>query len=138
MTKVKAGDLVRVTLSIVVPQQMHFVAVDDPLPAGLEATNFKLMTAARHSGRHLSYGRRSRYSGRRHGSAWYTPFYQQQIRDDRVQLFADSVSPGIYTYVYLARATTVGTYVAPPTHVEQMYEPEVFGRTGAVTFEVTK
>ncbi len=138
VTKVKAGDLVRVTLSIVVPQQMHFVAVDDPLPAGLEATNFKLMTAARHSGRHLSYGRRSRYSGRRHGSAWYTPFYQQQIRDDRVQLFADSVSPGIYTYVYLARATTVGTYVAPPTHVEQMYEPEVFGRTGAVTFEVTK
>ncbi len=137
VTRVKAGDLVRVTLRVVVPQQMHFVAVDDPLPAGLEATNFKLMTAASHTGRHLRHSRRSRYN-RRHGSSWYTPFYQQQIRDDRVQLFADSVSPGIYTYVYLARATTIGSFVAPPTHVEQMYEPEVFGRTGASTFEVTQ
>ena len=125
----------RVTLSIVVPQQMHFVAVDDPLPAGLEATNFKLMTAASHSGRHVRHGRSY---GRKYGHTWYTPFYQQQIRDDRVQLFADTLSPGIYGYVYMARATTVGTFVAPPTHVEQMYEPEVFGRTGTVTFEVSK
>ena len=132
--KVKAGQLVRVTLTIIAPQQMHFVAVDDPLPAGLESTNFKLMTASQHSRRHVSHGRRSRYGGR--SSSWYTPFYQQQLRDDRVQLFADSVSPGIYTYVYLARATTAGTFVTPPTHVEQMYEPEVFGRTGAVTFVV--
>ena len=136
VTRVKAGDMVRVTLRIVVPQQMHFVAVDDPLPAGLEATNFKLMTAARHTSRHTGSARSSRYGG--NAGTWYTPFYQQQIRDDRVQLFADSVMPGIYSYVYLTRATTIGTYVAPPTHVEQMYEPEVFGRTGAVTFEVTK
>ena len=44
--------------------------------------------------------------------------------------------PGVHSYVYLARATTVGSFVAAPTHVEQMYEPEVFGRTGAMTFEV--
>ena len=54
----------------------------------------------------------------------------------RVQLFADQVMPGVHTYVYLARATTIGSFVAAPTHVEQMYEPEVFGRTGAKTFVV--
>jgi hypothetical protein len=134
--KVKAGDLVRVSLRIIVPQQMHFVALDDPLPAGLEAVNFRLMTATRSQSRHRRYGYRSRHGARRPSSPWYTPFYHQELRDDRVQLFADSVAPGIYTYVYLARATTVGSFVAPPTHVEQMYEPEVFGRTGTVRFEV--
>jgi uncharacterized protein YfaS (alpha-2-macroglobulin family) len=124
--KLVAGDMVRVKLRIVVPQQMHYVVVDDPLPAGLEAVNFNLMTAARHRRSYTS----SSY-GSRHGSGrwWYSPFYHRETRDDRVQLFADRLMPGVYTYVYLARATTIGRFVAPPTKVEQMYEPEVFGRT---------
>jgi uncharacterized protein YfaS (alpha-2-macroglobulin family) len=135
--KVKAGDLVRVTLRIIVPQQAHFVVVDDPLPAGLEAINFRLMTAASSLRRGADFfGYRSRHGHKRHRSPWYTPFYHREIRDDRVQLFADSVPPGVHTYVYLARATTIGKFVAAPTHVEQMYDPEVFGRTGASTFEV--
>ncbi|MCC6748694.1 MAG: Ig-like domain-containing protein [Deltaproteobacteria bacterium] len=136
VTKVKAGELVRVTLKIVVPQQMHFVAVEDPLPAGLEAVNFRLMNATQSLARGLSHGYASRYGGPRSDSAWWTPFYHQELRDDRVQLFADSIEPGVYTYVYLARATTAGTYVTPPAHAEQMYEPEVFGRTGTSTFTV--
>lgn len=133
--KVAAGDLVRVKLRIVVPQQMHYVVVDDPLPAGLEAVNFNLMTASRASGRFASGGGyKSRY-GR--SGWWTTPFTHRETRDDRVQLFADSLAPGVYTYVYLARATTIGSFVAPPTFVEQMYEPETFGRTGTVAFEVT-
>ncbi|MCA9666992.1 MAG: Ig-like domain-containing protein [Myxococcales bacterium] len=134
--KVKAGDLVRITLRIVVPQQMHFVAVEDPLPAGLEAVNMKLMTATRSYSSALRYGYRSRYGRRIRRSTWYTPFYHREIRDDRVQLFADSLPAGSYTYVYLARATTIGKFIAPPTHAEQMYAPEVFGRTGAVGFTV--
>ena len=133
---VNAGDMVRVTLRLIVPQQMHFVAVDDPLPAGLEAVNFKLMTSSRAARSYRRHGYRSRHGHSSTSSSWYTPFYQQDLRDDRVQLFADAVSPGIYDYVYLARATTKGSFVAPPTHVEQMYEPEVFGRTGAVRLEV--
>ena len=35
----------------------------------------------------------------------------------------------MYRYRYLARATTLGTFVVPPTQVEEMYTPEVFGRT---------
>jgi alpha-2-macroglobulin len=137
--KVKAGDLVRVTLRIVSPQQMHFVAVDDPLPAGLEAINFRLMTAAQSMGYGgQPYGFRPSYSRHSYTSPWYTPFYHQELRDDRVQLFADAVPPGVHTYVYLARATTIGKFVAAPTHVEQMYSPEVFGRTGGATFEVVE
>ena len=43
---------------------------------------------------------------------------------------------GVFHYRYLARATTPGTYVVPPTRVECMYAPEVFGRTGAATLQV--
>ncbi len=136
--KAKAGDLVRVTLRIVVPQHSHFVVVDDPLPAGLEAVNFKLMTASRSVRRNMGSfaGFQPGHSHKRLRSSWYTPFYHREIRDDRVMLFADDVMPGVHSYVYLARATTIGSFVAAPTHVEQMYEPEVFGRTGAKTFVV--
>jgi hypothetical protein len=135
---VGAGDLVRVTLKIVAPQQMSFVAVDDPLPAGLEAMNFRLMTASQSLAGARGFGFRPSYGRRHYGSAWYTPFYHQEIRDDRVQLFADTLPPGVHTYVYLARATTIGKFVAAPTHVEQMYSPEVFGRTAASHFSVTE
>jgi alpha-2-macroglobulin len=47
------------------------------------------------------------------------------------------MSVGMYRYRYLARATTAGSFVVPPTKAECMYEPEVFGRTGGVHFEVT-
>ena len=43
---------------------------------------------------------------------------------------------GMYHYRYLARATTFGTFVVPPTKAEEMYVPEVFGRSGAITVEV--
>jgi hypothetical protein len=134
--EVKAGDLVRVTLRIVAPQHMDFVAVDDPLPAGLEAVNFRLMTSARAQARQAFAHFQPAHRRVERDSFWFTPFYHQEIRDDRVQLFADDLPAGVHTYVYLARATTIGKFVAAPTHVEQMYSPEVFGRTGSGTLEV--
>jgi uncharacterized protein YfaS (alpha-2-macroglobulin family) len=41
-------------------------------------------------------------------------------------------------FTYLVRATTAGTFVAAPTHAEEMYEPEVFGRTATTVVEVKK
>ena len=37
---------------------------------------------------------------------------------------------GIYDYTYVARATTPGSFVVPPTKAEEMYFPETFGRSG--------
>jgi uncharacterized protein YfaS (alpha-2-macroglobulin family) len=36
----------------------------------------------------------------------------------------------VYSYSYVARATTPGTFVVPPAKAEEMYAPETFGRTG--------
>jgi hypothetical protein len=46
------------------------------------------------------------------------------------------MTPGIHRFRYLARATSVGTFVAPPTRVEEMYTPETFGQTAAAMMTV--
>jgi uncharacterized protein YfaS (alpha-2-macroglobulin family) len=63
-------------------------------------------------------------------------FDHVERHDDRVLLFATRLSEGTHTFSYMARATTPGTFHAAPTHAEEMYEPEVFGRTGAAKVEV--
>jgi alpha-2-macroglobulin len=52
---------------------------------------------------------------------------------DRVVTSFDKLEPGIYRVSYLARASSVGAFVVPPTRIEAMYSPEVFGRTAAST-----
>ena len=56
-------------------------------------------------------------------------FDHVERHDDRVLLFATRLSEGEHTFSYLVRATTAGTFQAGPTRAEEMYEPEVFGRT---------
>jgi uncharacterized protein YfaS (alpha-2-macroglobulin family) len=138
--ELSAGDLVLVDLSLVVPAAREYVVVDDPLPAGLEAIDPKLFTSAdwlKLSG----FGddscvecAASDEAGP--GYAGLGPsFDRSEVRDDRVLFFADELRAGLHHYRYLARATTYGRFVVPPARVEEMYEPEVFGRTAAA--EVT-
>jgi uncharacterized protein YfaS (alpha-2-macroglobulin family) len=60
----------------------------------------------------------------------------RELHDDRVLTFLPHVEPGIYHLRYLARATTSGDFVMPPTRAECMYSPEVRGRTAAARFQV--
>jgi uncharacterized protein YfaS (alpha-2-macroglobulin family) len=50
------------------------------------------------------------------------------MRDDRAEAFSTLLPGGTYDYSYVARATTPGTFVAPPTRAEEIYAPETFGR----------
>ena len=122
---IKAGATVRVRLTVVVPDRRYFVAVVDPLPAGLEAVNLSFATAAQSRlGNELKRRVYDFYS-------WYSlmAFDHKELRDDRVVMFADRLPSGVYEYTYLARATTYGRFVAAPTKAEEMYRPETFGRT---------
>jgi uncharacterized protein YfaS (alpha-2-macroglobulin family) len=69
-------------------------------------------------------------------SGFSSSWYRRELRDDRVLFFIDDMPAGLYRYRYLARATALGRFVVPPTHVEEMYQPEVFGRTGASVVEI--
>ena len=53
------------------------------------------------------------------------------LRDDRSEAFTSLLPGGTYTYSYVARATTPGTFVVPPARAEEMYAPETFGRTAS-------
>jgi uncharacterized protein YfaS (alpha-2-macroglobulin family) len=132
--RIQAGKYVRVRLRIVVPSRRYFVAVDDPLPAGLEAVDLNLRTSAS-----------SRLAGKAKNKiydfySWYAffAFSHREKRDDRVVLFSDRLPSGVYEYTYLARATTLGTFVVPPLKASEMYHPEVFGRNGTAIVEVVK
>ncbi len=51
-------------------------------------------------------------------------------------VFIDQLYPGPASFTYLARATTVGTYVVPGASAGEMYEPAVSARTAPLTFVV--
>jgi hypothetical protein len=131
--RIQAGADVRVKLEIVVPDRAEFVAVDDPLPAGLEATNTAFLTSQ--SSRVVN-AQSDDISQGRGWWGWWSPFNHTELRDDRVVLFSDQLSAGVYTHTYVARATTKGTFQVPPTRAFEMYEPENFGRTASTVVVV--
>jgi alpha-2-macroglobulin len=123
--KVAAGALIKVKVFIETDQERSWVAVVDPLPAGLEVVNPKLAAGA-------ASGDPQR-SNRWAEISWD----HQELRDDRVQWFADRMPAGRYVLSYQARATTDGTFLALPAHVEAMYEPEVNGRSEMASLVIT-
>ena len=126
--RVKVGTNLEVKLTIVVHDRGYHVAVDDPLPAGLEAVNTRFKTTASHLGEAVG-------TRRERGWGWAT-FNHIEQRDERVILFARALPAGVYHHTYVARATTPGTFTLPPLRAEQMYAPESFGRTATQTVEV--
>lgn len=126
---VKAGARVRVRLTMVADSRRTHVALIDPLPAGLEPLNAALATTEPIPGADPS-------DDANRGFWWFRWFDHQNLRDDRVEAFATWLGAGSYEYTYVARATTPGEFVVPPTRAEMLYEPEVFGRTSNTTVTV--
>jgi uncharacterized protein YfaS (alpha-2-macroglobulin family) len=139
------GSLVRVRLRITVPADRQFVALTDPLPAGLEAVDLSLRTTGQLPGPGATTPETPEsdyYSwGWYYGSwdaGWWSPFDHKELRDDRVVYVATVLWTGRYTATYVARATTPGTFVRPPAHAEEMYNPSVQGRSDGGVFTVTQ
>ncbi len=143
LVSVAEGDLVRVRLRISVPATRFFVVLDDALPAGLEAVDLSLRTAATLAGPGANAERDDDDESERTSwygswdSGWWSPFDHREIRDDRVVYSATVMWRGAYTATYIARATTPGTFIRPPAHAEEMYNPAVNGRSDGGTFVVT-
>jgi len=120
---IKAGARVRVRLTMVADNRRYHVALVDPLPAGLEIVNPALAVTG-------SIPQDPNSADHRYGWWWWWPWYEHQnMRDERAEAFASLLWEGVYEYTYFARATTPGTFVVPPTKAEEMYSPEVFGRS---------
>lgn len=122
---IRAGARVRVTLTLVATNRRYHVALVDYLPAGLEIINPDLAVSET----------LPRDPNEQNGFFpwwWWSRWYQHQnLRDERAEAFTTLLWEGVYTYSYVARATTPGSFVAPPAKAEEMYAPEVFGRSAS-------
>jgi len=101
------------------------VALTDFVPAGFEIDNPKLVSSADTGG--LPWITQA-------ASPVHTAF-----RDDRFVAAFDrnSKSPVVYRVAYVVRAVSPGTYVLPQASVEDMYQPDRFGRTATGTVTVS-
>ena len=133
-----AGDLVRVRARVATPQERSYVAVEVPLPAGLEAVDTALATSRqqpRARDEEAQEGEDSEGFDATQNMFW-SPFVYSEKRDDRVVYLSDHLPPGVHTLSFVARATTPGKFVLKPARAEEMYAPEVFGRSEGGTFTV--
>jgi uncharacterized protein YfaS (alpha-2-macroglobulin family) len=122
---IKAGSRVRVRLKMVADNRRYHVALVDPLPAGLEIINPALAVSG-------TIPQDPGSSDNRYGWWWWWTWYEHQnMRDERAEVFTSLLWHGVFDYTYVARATTPGTFVVPPAKAEEMYSPEVFGRSSS-------
>ncbi|MBN1451792.1 MAG: hypothetical protein JW963_12320, partial [Anaerolineales bacterium] len=122
---IKAGARVRVRLTMVADNRRYHVALVDPLPAGLEIVNPALAVSQ-------SIPQDPESPDFEYGWWWWRTWYEHQnLRDERAEAFTSLLWDGVYDYTYIARATTPGKFVVPPAKAEEMYSPEVFGRSGS-------
>jgi len=124
---IKPGARVRIRVTMVAPTRRYHVALVDPLPAGFEALNPALATTGsipKDEKQEPGTG-----SARSNWWRWRTVWFDHQnLRDDRAEAFTSTLWEGVYTYSYVARATTPGVFIVPPPKAEEMYSPETFGR----------
>jgi uncharacterized protein YfaS (alpha-2-macroglobulin family) len=121
---IRAGARVRVRLTMVADSRRYHVALVDSLPAGLEILNPALAVSGNQPQEPSAPPTPYRW--------WWLSWYEHQnLRDNRAEAFTSLLWEGVYEYSYIARATTPGTFIVPPAKAEEMYSPEVFGRSGS-------
>jgi uncharacterized protein YfaS (alpha-2-macroglobulin family) len=115
------GRIFDVTVRITTDHDVDAVAIDDPLPAGLEAVDTSFQTATK----------------------FYAPLagswsiYGRTIARDHVSAFAAHLDTGSYELHYLVRSVTPGTYAWPGAEARLRYAANEFGRTAQTTLTVS-
>ncbi len=129
VTTANQGEILEAELSIEVSNSLHYVMINDPLPAGMEAVDSSLKTNPQGAQPDIFDLTRIDSEG---WGWWY--FTHTDLRDEKVVLFADSLPAGKYVYHYRVRTVNPGTFqVIPPTG-QEVYFPDVYGRGAGSQF----
>lgn len=131
ITQAQIGELVRVRLTIIIPNSLHYVVIEDPFPAGAEAVNPNLLTSQQIGTRpELNLG-----NPLSRGWGWWY-FSNIEFYDEKAVLSSTYLPAGTYEYVYTIRPGLEGVYnVIPPIGYEFFF-PDVYGRGAGSTFTV--
>jgi len=103
-------------VSLITTAPRYHVALVDKLPGGFEILNENLLNTVQVK-TYPNYN--------------YRWFNHANHRDERAEAFCEILYPGTYVYQYNCRATTTGYFNVPPAKVEEMYSPEIFGRSAS-------
>ncbi len=106
------GDALRVRLEIEAQSDMTWVVVNDPIPAG-----------ASHLGTGLA---RDTQIDAGNGTETLSPAFAER-RFDAYRAYYDFVPKGRFAAEYIVRLNQSGRFGLPPTRVEALYAPEMFG-----------
>ena len=132
VTQAQQGELLYAQLTVVAPNALHYVNVDDPLPAGLEAVDQSLLTNPQNvTPQNYTWEDLSQ-----NGWGWWY-FDHIQMHDEKVSLSASYLPAGTYVYTYMVRAATAGTFQTIPPTAQEFYFPDVYGRGAGSQFVVT-
>lgn len=95
VTSAHIGDVLQVKVSLVVPNDLHFVLLEDPLPAGVEAIDTSLKTTTQ-LGTAPRLQEATSYLNN-YGWGWWW-FAHTELRDEKVAMFATHLPAGTYDY----------------------------------------
>jgi uncharacterized protein YfaS (alpha-2-macroglobulin family) len=127
------GDVLRVKLTLIAPNDLHYLVVEDPLPAGSEALDISLKTTRTAYQEPEVTDPHGLPSGR---APYWSYFAESELHDEKIVLFATYLGKGTYEYTYLIRASVPGRFLTMPTQAYEMYFPEVYGRSDGTVFTI--
>ncbi|HUT34060.1 MAG TPA: alpha-2-macroglobulin [Planctomycetota bacterium] len=156
LKSVKQGEIVIVELTLDNGVPVKNLVVNDLLPAGFEIENPRLATSEQVDVAAVQHAREVTPAMMRHapgteeddappppanGAAKPRPRPlnpdRVEMRDDRLILFADLDSSGLWRHCYVVRAVTCGRFRLPALDAFCMYNPEICSVHGAGTVEIT-
>jgi hypothetical protein len=133
--EIRVGDIVRVTLDVSLydptttryyQDGFEYLALEDPVPAGLVPINAALKTEGVSKEEASTDSDSDGDSG--YSSQDFAPDFSE-FRDDGVRVFKNQAWSGTFQYSYLARAVAEGDFWMRGSRIALMYDPDVFGRT---------
>ncbi|MES3024990.1 MAG: MG2 domain-containing protein [Pseudomonadota bacterium] len=121
--RVSVGDIWRIKLAVDAQADMAWVVLDDAVPAGASILGTGL-------GRDAASATQGE---QRTGNVW--PAYEER-GFTRYRSYYNYVPRGRFSQEYTIRINNAGTFVMPPTRVEAMYAPDVFGAVPNAPLEI--
>jgi alpha-2-macroglobulin len=115
----KPGDVLTVRLTVAGSRDWRYLAIEDPLPAGVESIQDTMAYPLEHPNREWWWGSHAEY------------------RDQRTVFFQEGFENGRYEYLYFVRVTSEGAFRAAPAQVSPMYVPGVLASSEPATLTVT-
>jgi uncharacterized protein YfaS (alpha-2-macroglobulin family) len=123
-SKWSVGDTIRVKMKIKSDLEMTWVVLNDPVPAGASILTGGLR------------GNSSATQGESNSGNAYSSFEERTF--DAYKVYYEYAPEGEWTLEYTIRLNQDGVFSLPPTRIEAMYAPDVYGATPNPIFTIVR